>query len=143
MEGRSVNPLFVSEFRFFTEEAEAISRIILRTLAEHGYDAQDYDHIFHAAREAIKFESRQTADDKPSGKQVSFARKLWHDLRHLVKTEGDEALAAKAQLLLSQIQEAMKAPEVSKKEASEAIGALKEAADELTFSQKGINTKEW
>jgi hypothetical protein len=142
-----MNVSHVAEYRFYDlspEKARDIDRLLTKALLEHGYQfTKDYDSVFRPAGDPVTWESRQEEDDKPTSKQMGFARKLWVDLKVLIATETNIDLAAKAQDLLMQVREKMKDPEVTRKTASETIGVLKEAIDELTFSQKGITTNEW
>jgi hypothetical protein len=142
-----MNVTHVAEFRFYDldeDKAAIVDRVINKALFEHGMMfRKEYDMVFHPVGAAITWESKQEDGDKPSSKQLGFARKLWVDLKNKIVTETNIDLAAKAQDLLGQVQTVMKDPEVTKKQASEAIGVQKEALDELNFSQNGVTTSGW
>lgn len=142
-----MNVSHVAEYRFYDlppEKAQAIDRLLTKTLLEHGYQyTRDYDMVFRPTHEKVEWENKQTPDDKPSPAQTSFARKLYKDLSALVQKHSNEQEAATVVNLLETVRTGMRDPEVTRKQASEFIGAMKDAIDELTFKQKGVRTNEW
>lgn len=126
-----MNCTHVIEVRVYNATDDEVAALVSR------YATEECDIRWGKVEATFDWPSRQVDDDKPSGKQVNYARRLWFELKDLVRTEKDLGLAERAQELLKAINFSMQDAEVSRKTASAAIDALNEAIAELMLSQTG------
>ena len=136
-----MNVSHTAEIRFYDLDDESAARLMGHVIRAYGTAQVDVRYGTVGAQ--IEWPSRQTDEDKPSSKQVNYARRLWYDLKDLIRSEKDLDLAEQAQSMLTAISAVMKDSEVRKTDASDVITALKDAIAELQFSQTGAVDDPW
>lgn len=133
--------LFVAEFRLECDKPRALflERLLSEAMRAHGYEP---DLHIHETTETITW-PHPSQDNAPSYKQTNYAKNLLGDLRRLLHNETEPTILEQGRLLLSAVNAAFVSPETDKRHMSHCINTLKEAIEDLTFKQRGLNTGEW
>jgi hypothetical protein len=117
-------------------QARKVKTALENLVSELGYETSQIEVQFASAEVKIQWGIPALGDNKPSEAQVSFARKLYAELKAVATGEG--VVAIRARQLADEVVAEMKSGNVTKQQMSPIIDNMKLAIADVRFEKEGL-----